>query len=106
MLPWPRLRFRPALLLGEHKRHRVNVQVLADPAGRPVRAGPALPGPTHDLTAARRHGVIARLVPVGVQVLARSWPTAACQGAHGTVRIPVRGWRLSARPAGEGPDPP
>jgi hypothetical protein len=29
---------------GKHKRHGVNVQVVADPAGRLVWAAPALPG--------------------------------------------------------------
>jgi hypothetical protein len=38
---------------GKHKRHGMNVQVLADPAGRLVWASPALPGAVHDLTAAR-----------------------------------------------------
>jgi len=33
------------------------VQVLADTRGRLLWASPALPGSTHDLTAARRHGV-------------------------------------------------
>jgi hypothetical protein len=36
----------------------VNVQVLADPAGRLVWASPALPGSTHDLTAARTLGLV------------------------------------------------
>ena len=43
---------------GKHKRHGVNVQILADCRGRLLWASPALPGSTHDLTAARHHGVI------------------------------------------------
>src|SRR3954453_7024785 len=43
---------------GKHKRHGVNVQVLADPAGRLVWTSPALPGSTHDVTAARTRGLI------------------------------------------------
>jgi len=38
-----------AFCSGKHKRHGVNVQVLADPAGRLVWASPALPGARHDL---------------------------------------------------------
>jgi hypothetical protein len=37
---------------GKHKRHGVNVQVLADPSGGLVWASPALPGAVHDLSAA------------------------------------------------------
>lgn len=43
---------------GKHKRHGMNVQVLTDPFGRLLWASPALPGSTHGLTAARRHGII------------------------------------------------
>ncbi|WP_179892294.1 transposase family protein [Streptomyces sp. rh34] len=38
---------------GKKKHHGMNVQVLADPAGRLIRASDALPGATHDLTTAR-----------------------------------------------------
>lgn len=37
---------------GKHKRHGQNVQGLTDPFGRLLWASPALPGATHDLTAA------------------------------------------------------
>src|SRR3954454_12337317 len=43
---------------GKHTRHGVNVQVIADPAGRLVWASPALPGARHDLGAARDHRLI------------------------------------------------
>lgn len=36
----------------KHRRHGVNVQVLTDPAGELLWISPALPGRTHDLTAA------------------------------------------------------
>ena len=39
----------------------MNVQVLTDPFGRLLWASPALPGSTHDLTAARQDGIIAAL---------------------------------------------
>ncbi|WP_425577415.1 hypothetical protein [Streptomyces enissocaesilis] len=35
----------------------MNVQVITDPAGRLIWASDALPGTTHDLTAARTHGI-------------------------------------------------
>ena len=40
---------------GKHKAHGVNVQVIADPAGRLVWASPALPGARHDAGAAAEH---------------------------------------------------
>jgi hypothetical protein len=36
----------------------MNVQVIADPHGTVLWAAPALPGSTHDLTAARATGII------------------------------------------------
>ncbi|MEU6708569.1 transposase family protein [Streptomyces wuyuanensis] len=42
----------------KHKRHGVNVQVVTNPAGRILWLSPALPGRTHDLTAARTHKII------------------------------------------------
>jgi hypothetical protein len=45
---------------------------------------PALPGSTHDLTAAREHGIIDALTDKGVMTFADK----AYQGAGGTVRTP------------------
>ncbi|CAM5430598.1 hypothetical protein SHIRM173S_10582 [Streptomyces hirsutus] len=47
---------------GKHKRHGVNVQVLADPFGRLLWASPALPGAVHDIRAAREQGIVDALV--------------------------------------------
>jgi hypothetical protein len=55
---------------GRHTRHGVNVQVLADPAGRLVWASPTLPGATHDLTAARNHDLIEALSTANVMTFA------------------------------------
>lgn len=43
---------------GKHKKHGMNVQVIADPHGRLLWASPALPGTVHDIKAARTHGII------------------------------------------------
>jgi hypothetical protein len=43
---------------GKHHRHGVNIQFLTDPNGELNWASPALPGSTHDLTAARTHYII------------------------------------------------
>jgi len=41
---------------GKHRHHGVNVQVIGDCAGRLIWLSAALPGSTHDLTAARSSG--------------------------------------------------
>lgn len=41
---------------GKHKRHGVNIQVLADRKGKLLWASAALPGAVHDVKAARTHG--------------------------------------------------
>jgi hypothetical protein len=68
----------------------MNIQVLADPFGRLLWASPALPGSTHDLTAARHHGIIDALTEAGL----KCWADKAYQGAGGPVRVPFRGRRL------------
>ena len=55
-----------AFYSGKHKVHGVNVQVLADPAGRLVWISPALPGARHDMGAAREHGIIDALNAAGI----------------------------------------
>ncbi|GIH77113.1 hypothetical protein Plo01_35420 [Planobispora longispora] len=55
---------------GKHHRHGVNVQVLADPAGRLVWASPALSGATHDLTAARTVALVDALTEISIKTFA------------------------------------
>jgi len=66
---------------GKHKRHGVNVQVLADAAGRLVWASPALPGAVD--------GLIEALTRVKVMTFADK----AYQGAGGTIWTPFNGSR-------------
>ncbi|WP_404199902.1 transposase family protein [Streptomyces tauricus] len=54
----------------KHKRHGVNVQVVTDPAGVILWLSPALPGRTHDLTAARTHKILRICARQGVPILA------------------------------------
>jgi DDE superfamily endonuclease/Helix-turn-helix of DDE superfamily endonuclease len=75
---------------GKHKRHGVNVQVIADPAGRLVWASPALPGARHDMGAAREHGIIDALNAAGVHTVADT----AYQGGGAAIRVPQRRRRL------------
>ncbi|MEU8482306.1 transposase family protein [Streptomyces sp. NPDC048641] len=90
LLPIDRIAADTAYYSGKHKRHGMNVQVLTDPFGRLLWASPALPGSTHDLTAARQHGIIEALAKAGL----KCWADKAYQGAGGPVRVPFRGRRL------------
>jgi hypothetical protein len=75
---------------GKHRRHGVNVQILADPADQLVWASPALPGVTHDPPAARATGLIDELRSAGVKTFADQ----GYQGATGSIRAPFKGHRL------------
>jgi hypothetical protein len=55
---------------GKHRSHGVNAQVIADPAGRLRWVSAALPGSTHDLTAAREHAIIDALTQADVMTFA------------------------------------
>ncbi|BBF99707.1 MULTISPECIES: transposase family protein [Pseudonocardia] len=79
-----------AFYSGKHKRHGVNVQVLADPSGRLVWASPALPGARHDMGAACEHGLIDALNDTGIHVVADT----AYQGGGSAIRVPQRRRRL------------
>jgi len=71
---------------GKHKRHGVNIQVLADRKGRLVWASPALPGAVHDVKGARTHGIPAALIKFGVACYADN----AYRGAGPTSSVPFR----------------
>ncbi|MFK0239011.1 transposase family protein [Streptomyces vinaceus] len=71
---------------GKHHRHGVNLQAITDPNGTLVGISPALAGRVHDLTAARRHRLIATSVRLGIPVLADK----AYQGAGDITAVPHR----------------
>ena len=52
LLPIDRIADDRPFYSGKHKKHGMNVQLLADPSGRLLRASPALPGAVHDIRAA------------------------------------------------------
>ncbi len=74
---------------GKHKCHGLNVQVLADPAGRLIWVSPTLPGSRHDI-AAREHGILDAIDTAELSALADT----GYQGAGPTVRVPQRRRRL------------
>ncbi len=65
----------------KHRGHGVNVKVLTDPAGELLWIPPALPGRTHDLTAARTHRMIRICERQGVPVLADRAYTVPAPGS-------------------------
>ncbi|MEW2079594.1 IS5 family transposase [Streptomyces sp. NPDC013433] len=87
LLPIDRIAADRPFYSGKHKKHGVNVQVIADPFGRLLWASPVLPGAVHDVRAAREHGVIDALAGAGIVC----WADKGYQGAGGTVRVPYRG---------------
>ncbi|MFI7235748.1 transposase family protein [Streptomyces cyaneofuscatus] len=90
LLPIDRIAADTPYYSGKHKRHGMNVQVLTNPCGRLLWASPALPGSTHDLTAARTHGIVDALDEAGL----KCWADKAYQGAGGSIRVPFRGRSL------------
>jgi hypothetical protein len=86
LIPIDRVADQKPYYSGKHKRHGVNVQVIADAAGRLIWASPALPGAVHDVTAARTHGIIEALTSAAVMTFADK----GYQGARGSVRTPFK----------------
>ncbi|MGX1367733.1 hypothetical protein RKD19_003092 [Streptomyces canus] len=94
VLPIDRIAADQPYYSGKKKHHGMNLQVLADPAGRLIWVSDALPGAVHDLAAARTHGIPAALTADGI----KCWADKAYQGAGPAVRVPfrgkdLRGWR-------------
>jgi hypothetical protein len=87
LLPSDRIAADRPFYSGKHKKHGMNVQVIADPKGRLMWASPALAGAVHDVRAAREHGIIEALAEAGIAC----WADKGYQGAGGTVRLPYRG---------------
>lgn len=90
VLPTERITAHRPYYSGKKKHHRMNVQVLADPADRLIWASDALPGAVHNLTAARTHGIPAALAADEI----KCWADKAHQDAAPAVRVPFRGRNL------------
>ncbi len=72
---------------GKHRRHGMNLQVIAAPDGEILWVSGPLPGAAHDLTAARIWGIIRELATAGLVLLADK----GYHGAGDPVRTPYRG---------------
>ncbi|MEV5099704.1 IS5 family transposase [Streptomyces rochei] len=87
LLPIDRIAVDRPFYSGKHKKHGLNVQVIADPFGRLLWASPALPGAVHDVRAAREHGIVDAFTKADV----KCWADKGYRGADGTVRTPCSG---------------
>jgi hypothetical protein len=87
LLPIDRIAADRPFYSEKHKKHGMNVQVIADPFGRLLWASPALSGAVHDIKAARTHGIIDALADARVLC----WADKGYQGASGSVRVSYRG---------------
>ncbi|MGI5490980.1 transposase family protein [Microtetraspora malaysiensis] len=73
---------------GKHKHHGGNVQVVSAPDGWPLWVSDVRPGREHDMTCARRHGVITALAAFRPDLPALA--DLGYEGAADVVRVPVK----------------
>ncbi|MFI6393714.1 transposase family protein [Nonomuraea sp. NPDC050540] len=85
------LRCQP-YLSGKHRVHGMNIQVIATRGRKILWTSGALPGKSHDLTAARIWGIPRALDHAGIITLADK----AYQGAEGPVHSPYKGKNKTA----------
>jgi hypothetical protein len=69
LIPIDRIAADRPFYSGKHKRHGVNVQVIASPDGTILWVSDELPGSTHDTTAARTWNILAALHETGLIAL-------------------------------------
>ncbi|MGX8904736.1 transposase family protein [Streptomyces netropsis] len=89
LIPTDRIRADEPYYSQKHRKHGMNVQVVARPDGTPLWFSRALPGRTRDLTASRAHDIVQTCLTRQILVLA----DRAYQGAGATVRTPYYGHR-------------
>ena len=87
LVPIDRVRADRPFYSGKHKKHGVNLQVIAGPDGQILWVSGAVPGSIPDITAARNWGVIRALASCGLLVLADK----GYQGAGPAILTPYKG---------------
>jgi len=70
LIPVDRVAADRPFYCGKHKKHRMNLQVIATPHGEIRWVSGPLPGAVHDLRAARTWGIVRELAAFGLIVLA------------------------------------
>jgi hypothetical protein len=107
MIPVDRVAADRPFYSGKHKRHGMNLQVIASPCGDILWVSGALPGAVHDKKAEWTWGVLAELETAGLVVLAdkgyQAAPTRRSPTGAGTSRNlrsrPTRPTRSCGHPA-------
>ena len=79
---------------GKHRKHGMNLQVIASPEGEILWVSGPLPGSAHELTAARIRGIIRELAASGLIVLAD-------KGYHGAGEPVITPYRGRNKPASQ-----
>ena len=87
LIPIDRLRADTPFYSGKHKKHGMNLQVIAGPDGTIVWVSGPLPGAVHDLKAARIWGIMRALAACGLLTLADK----GYIGADWHVQTPYKG---------------
>ena len=87
LIPIDRVAADRPFCCGKHRRHGMNLQVIASPSGEIVWVSGPLPGAVHDLTAARIWGIIRQLAAAGLITLADK----GYHGAGEPILTPYRG---------------
>jgi len=87
LIPIDRVAADRPFYAGKHRRHGMNLQVIASPGGDILWVSGPLPGAVPDLTAARIWGIIRELAAAGLIVLADK----GYHGAGDPVLTPYRG---------------
>ena len=87
LVPFDRVAADRPFSSGKHRRHGMNVPVIAGPGGGIRWVSGPLPGAVHDLTAARIWGIVGELAAAGLIVLAGK----GYHGAGDPVLTPCRG---------------
>jgi hypothetical protein len=95
LIPIDRVAHHKPYYSAKHQRHGVNIQIIATRPGV-WWASAALPGSTHDLSAARAHGIIDALTSADVMTFADK----GYQGARGSVRTSFKRHRFRPKLAG------
>ncbi|GGV55586.1 hypothetical protein GCM10010245_88160 [Streptomyces spectabilis] len=70
LIPTDRIKADEPYYSQKHKQHGMNIQAIARPDGTPLWFSRATPGRTHDLTAARAHGILQACLTRQILVLA------------------------------------
>ena len=120
LIPVDRLAADGPFYSGKHKKHGMNLQVIASPDGETLWVSGPLPGAVHDLTAARIWGLVRELAAARLIVLAdglhrrrpaRPYPLPGpgqariTEGRQPGSRPAPRSRRASQRPAQDLADP-